>query len=80
MRYTWKLRGFVYDLKELALRDDWRDAAKAVLVTSLSPLHELVGRGAFKIKREMKLPWMDHRLRELVALAVLASLGCGLAE
>jgi alkylhydroperoxidase/carboxymuconolactone decarboxylase family protein YurZ len=27
----------------------------------------------------MKLPWMDPPLRELVALAVLAVLGCGLA-
>jgi hypothetical protein len=27
----------------------------------------------------MKLPWMDARLRELVALAALAALGCGLA-
>ena len=31
------------------------------------------------MKCEMKLPWMDPRLRELVALAVLAALGCGLA-
>jgi alkylhydroperoxidase/carboxymuconolactone decarboxylase family protein YurZ len=36
-------------------------------------------RGAFKIKCEMNLPWMDPRLRELVALAVLAALGSGLA-
>jgi alkylhydroperoxidase/carboxymuconolactone decarboxylase family protein YurZ len=27
----------------------------------------------------MKLPWMNPRLRELVALAVLAAFGCGLA-
>jgi alkylhydroperoxidase/carboxymuconolactone decarboxylase family protein YurZ len=27
----------------------------------------------------MKLPWMAPPLRELVALAVLAALGCGLA-
>jgi hypothetical protein len=37
-------------LKELALRDDWPDAMKTVMVTSLSPLHELVGRGAFQNK------------------------------
>jgi alkylhydroperoxidase/carboxymuconolactone decarboxylase family protein YurZ len=37
------------------------------------------GRGAFKTRCEMKLPWMDPRLRELVALGVLAALGCGLA-
>jgi alkylhydroperoxidase/carboxymuconolactone decarboxylase family protein YurZ len=34
--------------------------------------------GAFKTRGEMK-PWMDPRLRELVALGVLAALGCGLA-
>jgi hypothetical protein len=27
----------------------------------------------------MKLPWTDPRFRELVALAVLAAFGCGLA-
>jgi len=29
--------------------------------------------------RQMKLPWMDPRLRELIALAALAAFGCGLA-
>ena len=36
------------------------------------------GSGRFQNKCEMKLPW-DARLRELVALAVLAAFGCGLA-
>ena len=36
------------------------------------------GSGRFQNKCEMKLPW-DPRLRELVALAVLAAFGCGLA-
>src|SRR5262245_60915463 len=35
--------------------------------------------GAFKDKREMKLPWMNPRLRELLALAAVAAFGCGLA-
>jgi alkylhydroperoxidase/carboxymuconolactone decarboxylase family protein YurZ len=50
-----------------------------VLVTSPGPSHQSAGWGAFKTRCEMKLPWMDPRLRELVALAVLAALGCGLA-
>jgi hypothetical protein len=36
------------------------------------------GSGRFQNKCEMKLPW-DPRLRELVALAMLAAFGCGLA-
>jgi hypothetical protein len=54
-------------------------ADDSVQMTSPGPSHQPAGRGAFKIKCEMKLPWMDPRLRELVALAVLAALGCGLA-
>ena len=50
-----------------------------MLVTSLGPLHQPAGRGAFKTKCEMKLPWMDPRFRELAMLAVLAAFGCGLA-
>ena len=37
------------------------------------------GPGRFQNKCEMKLPWMNPRVRELVALAVLAAFGCGLA-
>ena len=36
------------------------------------------GSGRFQNKCEMKLPW-DPRLRELVALAMLAAFGCGFA-
>jgi len=42
-------------------------------------MHQPAGPGAFKIKCEVKLPWMDPRLQELVALAFLAAFGCGLA-
>jgi hypothetical protein len=35
--------------------------------------------GRFQNKCEMKLPWTDPRFRELVALALLAAFGCGLA-
>jgi hypothetical protein len=43
------------------------------------PVASICGPGRFQNKCEMKLPWMDPRLRELFALAVLAALGCGLA-
>ena len=46
-----------------------------------NPLARRINRraGAFKDKREMKLPWMNPRLRELLALAAVAAFGCGLA-
>ena len=50
-----------------------------VQMTSPGPSRARDGSGRFQNKREMKLPWMDPGLRELVALAVLAALGCGLA-
>jgi len=43
------------------------------------PVASTGGPGRFQNKCEMKLQWMDPRLRELFALAVLAALGCGLA-
>jgi alkylhydroperoxidase/carboxymuconolactone decarboxylase family protein YurZ len=48
-------------------------------VTSPGPSPHIGGSGRFQNNREMKLPWMDPGLRELVTLAVLAALGCGLA-
>ena len=48
----------------------------AVLVTSPGTSHQPAGRGN---ECEMKLLWMNPRLRELVALAALAAFGCGLA-
>jgi alkylhydroperoxidase/carboxymuconolactone decarboxylase family protein YurZ len=55
--------------------------AQIAVVPSPSPLAVRThgGLGAFKTRCEMKLPLMDPGLRELVALAVLAALGCGLA-
>jgi alkylhydroperoxidase/carboxymuconolactone decarboxylase family protein YurZ len=53
--------------------------AQIAVVPSPSPLALTAGWGAFKTRCEMKLPLMDPGLRELVALAVLAALGCGLA-
>jgi hypothetical protein len=35
------------------------------------------GRGTIRV--QMKAPWTDPSLRELVALAALAAFGCGLA-
>ena len=37
------------------------------------------GSGRFQISRRCKLPQMDPRLRELIALSALAALACGLA-
>ena len=48
-------------------------------MTSPGPLLSRGGSGRLQNKCEMKLPWMNPRLRELVALAVLAAFGCGLA-
>jgi len=36
-----------------------------------------LGRGNIRV--QMKAPWTDPSLRELLALAALAALGCGLA-
>ena len=37
------------------------------------------GPGAFKNRREMKPPWVDAGLRELVGISLIAAGGCGLA-
>src|SRR5262249_39266682 len=43
------------------------------------PLLSRGGAGGLQKKCGMKMPGMNPRLRELVALAVLAAFGCGLA-
>jgi alkylhydroperoxidase/carboxymuconolactone decarboxylase family protein YurZ len=42
-------------------------------------LQDLVSRQPDRVFDVLSLPWMDPRFRELVALAVLAAVGCGLA-